>query len=211
MDELNALIRQAKCYDEKAFSKIYKHFYQQVYRYIYYRTNDRNVAEDLTAETFLKVLQNIQSFRKGAKSFLPWLIKIAYSQVVEFYRNGGQNEILSLEEENSWQFGSSITSDAEDLILSRLDREDIWGAVEKLTEEQQQVIYLKFGLGLSNSEVAEILGKKEGAIKSLQVRALNSLKRCLAEVKFTKTHKPDYIFLKALRIMQEEQEEDGRV
>jgi RNA polymerase sigma-70 factor (ECF subfamily) len=204
MDELNTLIRQAKRYEEKAFSKIYKHFYQQVYRYIYYRTNDRNIAEDLTAETFLKVLQNIQSFRKEAKSFLPWLIKIAYSQVVEFYRNGGQNEMLSLEEENSWQFGYSA-ADAEDLILSRLDGEDIWCAVGRLTEEQQQVIYLKFGLGLSNSEVAEILGKKEGAIKSLQVRALNSLKRYLARAKLTtKTSlKPNYA-LKALRVPQGE-------
>jgi RNA polymerase sigma-70 factor (ECF subfamily) len=182
MDELNTLIRQAKRYDEKAFGKIYKRFYQQVYRYIYYRTNDSNVAEDLTAETFLKVLQSIKAYRKDAKSFLPWIIKIAYRLIVDYYRAVNKSRRFS---DAQLELGVDLKTSSqlvEEDIINRLDGEIVWRAVRMLTDEQQQVIYLKFGLGFSNREVAEILGKREGAIKSLQIRALESLKRIFSRI-----------------------------
>jgi RNA polymerase sigma-70 factor (ECF subfamily) len=204
MDELNALIRQAKCYDEKAFSKIYKRFYQQVYRYIYYRTNDRNVAEDLTAETFLKVLENIKTYRKDARSFLSWVIKIAYRLVVDHYRAANKSKRFSSEQlESRIDLKTSFQLVEED-VVNRLDGEVVWQAVRKLTDEQQQVIYLKFGLGLSNREVAEILGKREGAIKSLQIRALESLKRIFNQIETKDIKIPEQLISHKLKLEVED-------
>jgi RNA polymerase sigma-70 factor (ECF subfamily) len=204
MDELNTLIRQAKRYDEKAFSKIYKRFYQQVYRYIYYRTNDRNVAEDLTAETFLKVLQSIKTYRKDARSFLPWIIKIAYRLIVDHYRAVDKSRRFSDEQ---LELGIDLKTSSqliEEDIINRLDGEIVWRAVRMLTDEQQQVIYLKFGLGFSNREVAEILGKREGAIKSLQIRALDSLKRIFSRIEHRDVEIPEHLISPKLKLEVED-------
>jgi len=168
------LIEQAKRYDQKAISELYKRHVQNIYRYIYYRVGDVNVAEDLTAEVFLKALEGLEGFTYRGIPFSAWLHRIAQARIMDHFRQQARRELLPLDErlvatEKSLQ---AVTE-------ARLEHEELQSALAQLTDDQQQVIILKFVEGLSNAEVARILGKSEGAIKSLQHRALNSLQRIM--------------------------------
>jgi RNA polymerase sigma-70 factor (ECF subfamily) len=134
------------------------------------------LAEDLTGQVFVKVLEAVQRDTLWNKSFRAWLYRIAHNVVVDHFRKHGNQKIVELEE-------SVISHDEglEGTVTNRLQLERVQQALHKLTEEQAQVIVLRFGEGLSNREVAEIMGKREGAIKGLQHRAVKALRRLLVE------------------------------
>ncbi len=168
------LIERAKRYDQRAISELYKRHVQSIYRYIYYRVGDVTVAEDLTAEVFLRALEGLAGFTYRGVPFSAWLHRIAYARVMDHFRQQARRELLPLDERLvSTGKGPQATVEA------RLDHEELQSAIAQLTTEQQQVVILKFVEGLSNAEVARILGKSEGAVKSLQHRALNSLQRIM--------------------------------
>ena len=169
-----SLIERAKRYDPKAISELYKRHVQKIYRYIYYRVGDVNVAEDLTAEVFLRALEGLEGFTYRGIPFSAWLHRIAHARVMDHFRRRGRREHLPLDERLVAKGkGPQATVEA------RLDHEELQSAIAQLTTDQQRVIILKFVEGLSNAEVAHILGKSEGAVKSLQHRALNSLQRIM--------------------------------
>ena len=168
------LIERAKRYDQRAISELYKRHVQSIYRYIYYRVGDVTVAEDLTAEVFLRALEGLAGFTYRGVPFSAWLHRIAYARVMDHFRQQARRELLPLDERLvATGKGPQATVEA------RLDHEELQSAIAQLTTEQQQVVILKFVEGLSNAEVARILGKSEGAVKSLQHRALNSLQRIM--------------------------------
>ncbi len=171
----SSLIERAKRYDRKAISELYKRHVQSIYRYIYYRVGDVNVAEDLTADVFLKALEGLESFTYRGIPFSAWLYRIAHARVMDHFRQQARREFLPLDERlaAAEEEGPQVT------IEARLEHEELQAAIAQLTTDQQQVIILKFVEGLSNAEVARILGKSEGAVKSLQHRALNSLQRIM--------------------------------
>ncbi|MBS3908047.1 MAG: sigma-70 family RNA polymerase sigma factor [Actinobacteria bacterium] len=178
LKNLDVLVMNAKQLDGDALATLYDDFLPHVFRYVYYQVNNRAVAEDLTSETFLKMLTAVPDFREGGDSFYPWLLRIAKNTTFDYLRSKSRQTHISLDEEiEELLFDRRNKSDLEHTVIAALDAEEVKKAVGKLTDEQQQVLLLKFTMGLSNAQVARVLDKTEGSIKSLQVRALASIKR----------------------------------
>lgn len=171
------LIRRAKDYEPDAFAEIYERYYQRIYNYIYYRVSDGVTAEDLCSEVFVKAMEAIDSFTFQGVPFSAWLYRIAGNLVIDHYRR------QPAQPEMAWEDTRPLIADDSpgDRLEQKFDHQELRRAVQGLTSDQQQVIILKFVDGLSNSEVAQILGKTEGAVKSLQHRALASLGRLMGE------------------------------
>jgi len=172
--EERELIKRAKECDSSAFARLYEYYYQDIYNYIYLRISDASLAEDMTSEVFIKVLESIDSFTFRGFPFSSWLYRIARNMMVDYFRSHQEPVDLPLEEEVlPAERGPS------DVVERELTQQQLARALSNLTEDQQQVIILRFVDGLSNTDVAQVLGKSERAIRSLQYRALSSLNRFL--------------------------------
>ncbi len=177
MQDERELIRRAQECDSQALADIYERYYQGIYSYIFYRVGDDSLAEDLTSEVFLKALEAIESYTFRGIPLSAWLYRIAANLVVDYFRRQPKQPNLPLEETKLFS-----NDNPAELLERGLTAGELRKALSKLTEEQKQVIILKFVNGLSNAEVAKVLGKTEGAVKSLQHRALASLARHLGEL-----------------------------
>jgi RNA polymerase sigma-70 factor (ECF subfamily) len=173
--EQQELIRLAKQCDPSAFARIYEHYYEDVYNYILHRLAMTSVAEDLTAEVFLKALESIDSYTFRGVPLLAWLFRIARNMVVDYVRGPWPVEVPLKE-------GLVTEEGAGDVFEREFTQQYLIQALSSLTEDQQDVIVLRIVDGFSVTDVAQILGKSEGAIKSLQRRALDSLSRVLEEI-----------------------------
>lgn len=160
--------------ERAAISALYRRHVQAIYRYVYYRVGDEHTAEDLTAEVFLRAVEGLPNYEPRGVPFAAWLYRIAQARVADHFRRQRRSATAALDE--SWSSGKD--SPLAQLELSSL-HERLRAALDRLTIDQQQVITLKFVEGFSNAKVARILGKTEGAVKSLQHRALNALHRLL--------------------------------
>ena len=174
MTEESWLPEQAGEYDPEALGRIYDAYYGRIYAYIYHRIGDARLAEDLAADVFLRMLESVKTAKGWQKSLTGWLYRIAHNLVIDHYRRQAKRQGPSLDETILLNH-EGLTSHLDQLLT----KEQLRVAIQSLTEEQQQVIMLKFVEDLSNAEVAEILGKTEGAVKALQHRALVSLRRIL--------------------------------
>jgi len=169
--KIEQLVKEAKGLDRNALAELCEYFYPKIYRYVFYRVNSAEEAEDITGEVFLRM---IKSLPKQRGSFQAWLFRIASNLVIDFYRRRArQPELIPVEEGHASPTHKSI--DSQDIFLQ--DR--LKQSLPKLSPEQQQVITLKFIDGYKNSEIADILGKSVGAVKGLQFRALTALKKLL--------------------------------
>jgi len=168
------LIQRAKKGDPAAFAEIYDRHQPAVYRYIYYRVSDAATAEDLTSDVFVRLVEKIDRFTYRGRPLLAWLYTIARNLVTDHHRRGGQATILPLDEQLATESGNLERAAERGLAQRRLA-----AALPHLTEDQRQVIILKFIEGLDNAEVAQMMGKPVGAVKSLQHRALAALRRTL--------------------------------
>jgi RNA polymerase sigma-70 factor (ECF subfamily) len=175
-DEIG-LIRRAQRGDADACAALYNCHYDAVYRYCYYRLGDAEMAQDLTAEVFVRMVEKLDSFRLRGRPLLAWLYTIARNLVTDAHRQKGRATHLPLEE------APDLNSDGKAALMQRVERrleaDCLAAAMKYLTEDQRQVILLKFMEDLSNEAVAGVLDKTEGAVKSLQHRALNALRRAL--------------------------------
>ncbi len=172
--EERLLLERAGACDEAALGELYDRYAGKIYNYIFYRVGDPDLAEDLTASVFIKVLDALKSSKGWQSSFSGWLYRIAHNAVVDHFRRQEQEKVLPLDEQIVAAFDDPVAA-----AERALSAEAIRAALNTLTEEQQQVVIYKFIEGLSNLQVAEIMGKTEGAIKSLQYRALAALRRHL--------------------------------
>jgi len=172
------LIRRAKECDSSAFAAIYDHYYPDIYNYIYHRVGNVQLAEDLASEVFLKVLESIDSYTFRGIPLSAWLFRLARNMLIDHFRTSPRPGVeVPLEEE------IVLTEGGHDATLERkVTRKQLLEALSNLTEDQQEVVVLKFMEGFSNTDVAKIVGKSEGAIKSLQHRALSALSRIWTEV-----------------------------
>ena len=182
MVDERALVERAQQYDPAAFGVIYERYYQEIYNYVYYRVGDGLLAEDLTAEVFLKALEAIGAFQFRGVPFSAWLYRIAGNLVIDHFRRQPRQSEALLEE-------NQVAADGDDHPADYWEKgfthQALQEALKGLTEEQQQVVILKFVEGMSNGEVAQIMGKSEGSIKSLQHRALASLGRLMGVEEFS--------------------------
>jgi RNA polymerase sigma-70 factor (ECF subfamily) len=165
-------LQRARACDRAALAAIYDDYHQPIYRYIYRQVGEVEPTRDLTAEVFQRFLQAIH--RGTGPERAAWLYRTAHNVVVDFYRRQQHRRHLPLDEELA-----NAEHDPVRLAEDRLSAEQVRHALQQLTPDQQQVVILKFLEGLSNAEVATVLNKPVGAIKSLQHRALAALQRQL--------------------------------
>jgi RNA polymerase sigma-70 factor (ECF subfamily) len=173
-DEERTLIRRAKAGDCDAFAEIYDRHQPAIYRYIAYRVSTDAVAEDLTSEVFVRLVDRIDDFTYRGRPILAWLYTIARNLVNDHHRRNGRNEIVPLDETLK-----ASTPDPEGVAKDSLDFDRCVEALDQLTDGQREVIILKFLEGLDNQTVAQLLDKSYGAVKALQHRGLASMRRWL--------------------------------
>lgn len=168
-----ALRERAAALDPEALAEIYDEYSTKIYSYIYHRIGDVVLAEDLAGDVFIKMLEAVRSDRGWNTSLQGWLFRIAHNLVVDHFRRRGKRETVELDE--AWMAAELPSMSFEGVFASN----QINQAMRFLTDEQQQVILYKFVDGLTNGEVADIMGKTEGAIKALQHRGLAALREVI--------------------------------
>ena len=169
------LIERAKACDEEALSELYHRHANAVFRYVYYRVGNREVAEDLVSDVFVRALEGLPSYKQTGTPFEAWLYRIAQARVIDHYRRQSVRRVVALDEQLP-----DVEETSPDRVAAKSDElRRAWEALTCLTDEQQMVISLRFIAGHSTAEVAELLGKTEGAVKALQSRALASMRRLL--------------------------------
>lgn len=170
------LIERARRGEERAIAELYHCHVDAIYCYILTRVCDRLVAEDLTAQVFLKALEGLRTYRITDRPFRAWLYRIAHARVVDHYRRQKRGQEVELHEE---------LLDRRPLPADCLEAEGEWAMaldlIAQLTDEQQDVIMLRFIGEMSLADVAETLAKSVGAVKALQHRALATISRLREE------------------------------
>lgn len=174
-DELE-LVRRAAT-DADAFGRLYEQHVRRIYNYIYYRTGNHHDAEDLTARVFQRALRHVGRFEDKGVPFSAWLYRIAHNLVANWHRDRSRRPMVPLED----HLLPVVTgSHPEAMALASEEQRVLVEAVRRLPAERQQLLILKFVERLSNAEIGVIMGRTEGAIKSLYHRTLNSLREDLA-------------------------------
>lgn len=176
-DEMRTLVLRAKTGDSEAFGMLYDRYLDLVYRYVYFRVGSHALAEDLTSETFLRALRGIADYTWQGRDFGAWLMTIARNLVTDHYKSGRNRlEVTTAEVFDTPLDGRYIPENA---VVTNMVNERVMQAIKQLGAEQQECVILRFLHGMSLAETALIMGKKSGAIKALQFRAIKSLARAL--------------------------------
>src|SRR5437763_9047037 len=175
--DLRRLVGLAQDGDREALEALYLLHFDRIYSYLHMSVGNRHDAEDLTTQTFLKMLEAIGRFRWRSAPFSAWLFRIAHNLAMDHFRAARRWQ----PEEDVPEPQGSEEASAEEEALQSIGRKSMLELIEGLSHEQQQVLTLKFVFNFGNGEAATILGKTEGAVKSLQHRALASLQKQLAK------------------------------
>jgi len=168
------ILKMAASGDQDAFGLLYEKYVTRIYNYIYYRTGNNADAEDLTAKVFLRAMRHIRSYRDLGLPFSAWLYRIAHNLVANWHRDNGRKKEIPLDDSLATL---PITKHPESEVVQIEEKEKLFRIIRKLPAERQQLIILKFVEQLPNSEIGQIMGKSEGAIKSLYHRTLLSLRK----------------------------------
>lgn len=182
-DDMAQLLRRAKRHDPAAFDRLYELYADRIFRYVWYRVRDTELAEDLTADIFVQMMQSLPTFRIHSSDtvagFSGWLYRIAHNYLHHFYRRGEREEkMLRTEEETK-----TTPANLPDLATLAEDRDRaaaVHHAIAELPADQQAVLVHRFWEELSHAEVAKLMGRSEGAVRALQHRALTTLRHLLA-------------------------------
>lgn len=180
--EIEKLVARAQRGQEEAFSELFDHFYPKISRYIFFRVNAED-AEDLIAEVFLRVVDKLKKYKKTAKgNFSAWVFRIAHNLVIDFYRQ--KKELLQLTDPETGELKFDIPDtdlDPHDSVVQDEKHQKIREILQKLSDTHREVLQLKFLEGFSNAEIAEIIGKSEGNVRVIQLRALRELRKHFPE------------------------------
>jgi RNA polymerase sigma-70 factor (ECF subfamily) len=180
--EVWALVERAQAGEAEAFGLIYDRYMDTVFRFIYFRVGNRQLAEDLTSETFLRALKRIGSFTWQGRDLGAWLVTIARNLVADHFKSGRYRleittgDVLDADKEDRGPEGTPETA-----VVDHITNVTLLTAVKQLNPEQQECIVLRFLQGYSVAETAQAMGKNEGAIKALQYRAVRALHRLLPD------------------------------
>ncbi len=176
LPEERQLVQSAKSGNSDAFAQLYDAYLDRVYRYVYFHVSDDQTAEDITSQVFLKAWENLNRYQFGSSPFLAWLYTIARNQVIDHYRTRKQSvpieKIVSI---------PAKEDGVDEQVQSRFDLQAMRDALQFLTDEQQQVLILRFIVGMETREISQQMGKAEGAIRALQMRALQTLSKYMME------------------------------
>ena len=167
--ELVALAKE----DAEAFGELYARYVKKMYSYVYHRTGNRQDAEDLTAKVFSRAYAHIGKYVERGVPVQAWLYRIAHNLVANWHRDQSRRKIIALDD----YVARSLQSEApERLAEDQEERDQLLAAVRRLPEDRQQLLLLKFIEQLPNEEIGEIMGRTEGAVKSLYHRTLLALR-----------------------------------
>ena len=171
------LVLQAQDGNSEAFGQLYDAYMERIYRFVYFRVEDQQTAEDITSQVFLKAWSNLDRFQFSRTPYLAWLYTIAHNAVIDHYRTRKVTTALD-DVQLSQPDHSELVENEIDLTV---EMRSVKTALQSLTDDQQKVLTLKFIEGMSNNEIARQLGKREGAIRALQMRGLQALAKQLEE------------------------------
>jgi RNA polymerase sigma-70 factor, ECF subfamily len=183
-EHVRALVERGQQGDRDALEELYLIHFDRIYSYLHVSVGNRHDAEDLTTQTFLKMLEKIGSFKWRSAPFSAWLFRIAHNLAMDHFRSRRRWQ----PEEEVPELPGEEEPSAELAAMRTIGRESMLKLIERLSPEQQQVLTLKFVFNLPNAEVAAILDKTEGAIKSLQHRALVSLQKQIQQQEVSESH-----------------------
>lgn len=174
MDEEQTLLARARRLDPEALAAIHDSYYPLIYRFVAFRTGDRSAAEDLASEVFTRFLSALRDRSAPPRTLRSWLFAVAAHIVSDYHRRRYRAPQVELDDRLQ-----SDDAGPDERLDDVLQSQNLRRALAELTEDQQNVIALRFGQGLAISEVSRMLGKSEGAIKQMQARALAMLARKL--------------------------------
>ncbi len=172
------LVAKAAQGDQDAFGELYERYVERIYNYIYYRTGNTYDAEDLTERVFMRAMRHIGNYNDRGLPFSAWLYRIAHNLVANWHRDNNRRKEIPIDD----GFLVVRSNDhPEQELLRAEEKERLLMAIRRLPPERQQLIILKFVEHLSNAEIGEIMGRTEGAIKSLYHRTLATMRREFTE------------------------------
>jgi RNA polymerase sigma-70 factor, ECF subfamily len=177
VEELTAeweIVRRAQSFDNDAMRQLYERYFPKIYNYAFMQMGDVHAAEDLASDVMLKMIESIQKYSFRGLPFGAWVFRIARNRLIDLHRRRKRRGEVDLSETLS-----TALANPQVLAERALERGQLQIALKHLTDEQRQVIVLKFIEGFDNRSVGKIMGRSEGAIKSLQHRALGALRRIL--------------------------------
>jgi RNA polymerase sigma-70 factor (ECF subfamily) len=177
MDEAT-LVEQAKT-DAAAFGLLYEQYVEKIYNYVYYRTGNQHDAEDLTAKVFYQAMNHIPRYVQRGAPFSSWLYRIAHNLVANWHRDRSRRQVISIDrlatvgrQGEDGPFEHAAQSEQRAALLS---------AIRRLPADRQTLLILKFVERLPNAEIGQIMGRSEGAIKSLYHRTLVALREDMVD------------------------------
>jgi len=174
LDELAAKLQE----DEQAFAEIYDYLLPRIYNYLLRRTGGKEVAEDLSSKTFLKVVENLSDFSGNAKAFTAWVYRIAQNCLIDHYRSSNsQTKVLFYSNEDLSRLETPSKDDAKKSLQVREAKEEVIKMLSLLETAEQEILGLKFLDELDNEEIAKILKIKKNAVAVRLHRAMQKLKK----------------------------------
>jgi RNA polymerase sigma-70 factor (ECF subfamily) len=173
-DDDRPLIERVRKGDQDALRTLYERYFDRIYNYVYARLGRAEDAEDLAIDTMTKSLTRLDLFHDQGGAFSSWVYRIAHNATIDHYRRHGKVALVSLE-----RAPTPESADPSELAVEQLSNEDLHAAIRDLTDEQQQVLILRFFQDLTAAQTAAVMGKTVGAVQALQHRALGSLERAL--------------------------------
>ncbi len=169
----NAVLDQAVSGDSEAFGALYERYVTRIYNYIFYRIGSSYDAEDLTERVFMRALRHIGSYNNRGLPFSAWLYRIAHNLVANWYRDNSRRKEIPLDDGILTTHQSNFP---EQEVLHGEERERLLHVIRKLPSDRQQLVILKFVDHMSNAEIGQIMGRTEGAVKSLYHRTLTAIR-----------------------------------
>ena len=159
--------------DQEAFGVLYERYVSRIYSYIYYRTGNQHDAEDLTARVFFRALRHVENYKDRGLPLSAWLYRIAHNLVANWHRDNSRRKEIPLDEIILVRHGGDLP---EMVLIENEEKENLLSVIHRLPADRQQLILLKFVEHLSNAEIGQVMGRSEGAVKSLYHRTLLSLR-----------------------------------
>lgn len=171
-EEISGLVDDAAGGNTQSFGRLYTIYHKKIYHYILYQVRNVMIAEDITADVFVKVIEKIDTCRGKGPSFTGWIYRIARNRIIDYFRHNKRR--LALETDDQALIGDETHSP-----FKEAERKELLGVISALPDIPRQVIILKFIIGLRNDEIAQVIGKSPGAIRIIQMRALATLRKKL--------------------------------
>ena len=164
--------------DREAFGLLYERYIDRIFNYVYYRTGNLHEAEDITARVFQRAMGHIHSYTDRGVPFSAWLYRIAHNLVANWHRDRSRKQEIPLED---LPFASAKGDRPETTLMRSQEQDALLRLIRQLPAERQSLLILKFVENLSNAEIGQIMGRSEGAVKSLYHRTLLALRDLIGD------------------------------